>query len=135
MQPEALIRTPKEADGTCPRGLSATCSAPGTSIFYPTSAAIRACSSTPAASRCPPSAAYSPSITRRRLLRRVHEGFGREASDAVLEVGVTRALGLMARKFTMGANIEAAARRAMRAETYNPQRSHSFDMLGERQDV
>ena len=58
-------------------------------------------------------------------------GLAGKGSDAVLEVGVTRALGLMARKFTMGANIEAAARRAMRAETYNPQRSHSFDMLGE----
>ena len=58
-------------------------------------------------------------------------GLAMKGSDAVLEVGVTRALGLMARKFTMGADIECAARRAMRAEAYNPARSHSFDMLGE----
>ena len=110
-----------------PRCLSATCSAPGTR-FYPTSVAIRACSSTPAASRQSTVRAYSPSTSQAATSSTSPRGFaGRKRRRP--RVGVTRALGLMARKFTMGANIEAAAR-APACGDGNPN-DHPFDMLGE----
>ena len=58
-------------------------------------------------------------------------GVAARGSHAALRESVILGLGALAKKFTMGADIDAAIRRATRAERRNPARSHSFDMLGE----
>ena len=60
-----------------------------------------------------------------------HRSAFARGSDAVLEHGVRKSLGLLARKFTMGPNIESACARASRAELATGNKMHSFDMLGE----
>lgn len=53
------------------------------------------------------------------------------SASGLLEAGIKRGLGILGRKFTLGPDIETAARRAVRAEARRAHTSHSFDMLGE----
>ena len=58
-------------------------------------------------------------------------GVAARGSHAALRESVILGLGALANKFTMGADIDSALRRATRAERRNSARMHSFDMLGE----